>query len=60
VYGVWSPETKTWLETPFGQPQEFRSIPEASAQAAELRRIYAGSGETYVVREIGAHGLPVE
>jgi hypothetical protein len=59
-FGVWCPETKTWLETLFGQIQEFHSIPEALEQARELRLNPVNPGETYVVRMIGAHGLPVE
>jgi hypothetical protein len=57
AFGVWCPETRSWLETPFGQIQEYPSIPEAAEQA---RRMPPEDGETYVVREIGAHGLPVE
>jgi hypothetical protein len=62
AFGVWCPEKKVWLETFFGQPEEFRSIPEAREQADEWNRIAAreGSGETYVVRAIGPHGHPVE
>jgi hypothetical protein len=62
VFGVWCPEKQSWLETVFGQTQEFRSIPEANEQAIELRKIAAreGSGETYQVRQIGVHGHPVE
>lgn len=61
TFGVWCPEKRAWLETLFGQIQEL-SFTEAGVQARELRKIAARDGlaETYVVREIGPHGEPVE
>ncbi len=60
MFGVWTPETRTWLETPFGQTQEFHTFSEAAEEAREVGRLFAKSGETYVVRQIGRHGMPVE
>jgi hypothetical protein len=62
AFGVWCPEKRAWLETLFGQIQEFKNIPEAEEQAVQLNDVSQrhNLGETYVIRQIGPGGRPVE